>query len=243
MKACKTCGIVKALEDFQKAGTTSGRGAHCKDCHNIAQRAKYATPEGKAQKKVYMTTTQANARARGDGTIAERFWAKVDKGDGTGCWNWTGSKRHMGHGGIWFRGENWMAHRVSLILHGFDLPADMHVDHKCRNTSCVRPDHLRIVTPEVNGRENNNSPLAKNAAAVACPYGHAYSGPNLHVVTPKTQKTRHGRLRAKPMEQRNCNVCYLARRDHPEQSYRWHPSLAEAVAKMRELLSTSASRE
>lgn len=84
-----------------------------------------------------------------------RFWAKVDKsGD---CWNWTGGKR-SGRGGkkygcIYLIDTVVCAHRVSYALAHGECPENLQIDHKCRNTLCVNPDHLQAVDQSTN-REN-----------------------------------------------------------------------------------------
>ncbi|WP_368859907.1 HNH endonuclease [Curtobacterium sp. P97] len=54
-----------------------------------------------------------------------------------------------------------MAHRVAWSFEHGDVPAGMVLDHMCFNTMCVRPSHLRSVTPKQNiehrARANSNS--------------------------------------------------------------------------------------
>src|ERR1043165_1317635 len=79
-----------------------------------------------------------------DASVAPRFWVKVDKSDGLGCWLWTAATTH-GYG--MFRsggrkGRTVHAHRVAWALtHGF-VPAGLDVLHRCDNPPCVRPSHL-----------------------------------------------------------------------------------------------------
>lgn len=74
----------------------------------------------------------------------DRFWSKVDKSGE--CWLWTASKTPEGYG--IFRVGNRMvgAHCVSYDLAYGELEAGLTVDHKCKNESCVRPEHLRSAT-------------------------------------------------------------------------------------------------
>lgn len=92
---------------------------------------------------------------RHDGTAEERFWAKVDKtGD---CWVWTASVVDNGwgrYGKFYADGKFILAHRFSFqIASGWAPPEDIQIDHRCHNTLCVRPDHLRLATPSQN-RQN-----------------------------------------------------------------------------------------
>ncbi len=78
----------------------------------------------------------------------DRFWAKVEKS--AGCWLWTGSRNKGGYGKLMRQGKTIYAHRYSFEARGITIPAGMQVDHICHNKACVRPDHLRIVTPKQN---------------------------------------------------------------------------------------------
>lgn len=104
---------------------------------------------------------------------------RVDKsGD---CWNWTGAtigkrKDRPGYGQFHFRNER-LAHRVSYIIYVGDIPKGLTIDHGCRNTLCVRPEHLEAVTMRVN-LLRGNSMSAIHARKTACPRGHKYSGVN-----------------------------------------------------------------
>ena len=64
-----------------------------------------------------------------------------------GCWEWQG-RIHNGYPCCPTPGGNtkW-AHRVSYALFNGPINEQRHVDHKCRNRICVRPDHLIQMTP------------------------------------------------------------------------------------------------
>lgn len=87
-------------------------------------------------------------------SLAERFWAKVNKTDG--CWLWTGCKDPKGYGYIGTggrRGPTKSAHRVSYELEHGEVPEGLHVLHDCDTPSCVRPSHLFAGTPLDNTRD------------------------------------------------------------------------------------------
>lgn len=79
-----------------------------------------------------------------------RFWAKVDITDG--CWLWNGSKFPTGYGHF-HNDISTFSHRYSLSLVEKLIPG-MHIDHLCRNTLCVNPNHLEQVEPVINTRRS-----------------------------------------------------------------------------------------
>lgn len=82
-------------------------------------------------------------------SVEERFWENVKKTDS--CWLWTGNKHPRGYGKIWTSKRKCeMTHRLSLKLHGKELPPWCVVMHTCDNPSCVNPDHLQIGTHKDN---------------------------------------------------------------------------------------------
>lgn len=86
------------------------------------------------------------------GSLADRFWAKVEKSDG--CWLWLASKFQHGYGSATVDGgrrEN--AHRVAWRLIRGSIPKGMFVLHRCDNPACVNPDHLWLGTQTDNMRD------------------------------------------------------------------------------------------
>ena len=81
----------------------------------------------------------------------ELFWSKVEKTDT--CWLWTagrcGRDRRYGKFGVGYPRAA-LAHRWSYENAYGPIPAGMQVDHICRVTLCVRPDHLRLATNKQN---------------------------------------------------------------------------------------------
>lgn len=82
-----------------------------------------------------------------DNATAKRFWAKVKKTDT--CWIWTGAKTAKGYGTFQSGGRVQYAHRMAIAETGID-PSGRTVDHVCHNRSCVRGEHLRLVTSKQN---------------------------------------------------------------------------------------------
>lgn len=86
-----------------------------------------------------------------DANTQARLWAKVDRSDPAGCWNWTGGTTRGGYGNF---AINRKAHRVPrIILHltlGIDLYGEWVARHLCDNAACCRPSHLVAGTQQQN---------------------------------------------------------------------------------------------
>ena len=68
------------------------------------------------------------------------------------CLLWTGGKTKSGYGSLNTGGTNLRAHRYAWErVHG-PIPDGMYVDHTCWNRACVEVSHLRLATPQENGR-------------------------------------------------------------------------------------------
>lgn len=87
-------------------------------------------------------------------TLAARFWAKVQKADGDGCWLWTGAQSTKHPYGTFWAGDAYRApHVVAWILTNGAVPTGCVVCHRCDNPPCVRPSHLVAATPGANLRD------------------------------------------------------------------------------------------
>ena len=102
--------------------------------------------------------------------LGERFWANVAiKGD---CHVWTGPDNGKGYGKYCADGRSLYAHRLVYESAFGSIPHGYHIDHICRNRSCVRLDHLEAVTPEENDRR------AGHRDGSTCCRGHVRSKEN-----------------------------------------------------------------
>ena len=68
----------------------------------------------------------------------------------SGCWQWQGKRGSYGK--AWVMGKTVGAHRHIYEKIKGAIPKGMHLDHLCRNTMCVNPEHLEIVTVAENTR-------------------------------------------------------------------------------------------
>jgi hypothetical protein len=62
------------------------------------------------------------------------------------------------------------------------------IDHLCRNTLCVRPDHLEAVTYSENSLRGVNIGRPKGSFKTHCIRGHELSGENLRIVSTSGQR-------------------------------------------------------
>ncbi len=79
-----------------------------------------------------------------------RFWERVKVLENE-CWEWLGGcNNKYGYGIFWTGKRKQVAHRYLYELIKGEVPAELELDHLCRNPKCVNPDHLEAVTHQVN---------------------------------------------------------------------------------------------
>lgn len=100
-----------------------------------------------------------------------------------GCIEWLGSKTPLGYGHFHVDGRAVYAHRWSYEYHVGPIPDGLVIDHLCRNTSCVNPDHLEPVTHAENVKRGTSIDhlVAKARSKTECPQGHPYDDENTYV--------------------------------------------------------------
>jgi hypothetical protein len=85
---------------------------------------------------------------RDDSGLPDRILSHIHKTEG--CWTWTGCLSTAGYGRTSFAGEQWYVHRLMYQEYVGPLDPSFEIDHKCRNTKCVKPDHLQQVEHSLN---------------------------------------------------------------------------------------------
>lgn len=97
----------------------------------------------------------------------------------SGCWIFTGAKNEYGYGVIGVHGSRTgKAHRVAYEHLVGPIPGGLHLDHLCRDPSCVNPIHLEPVTNGENHRRGKDGNSRKKVQT-HCKRGHELSGDNL----------------------------------------------------------------
>jgi hypothetical protein len=130
------------------------------------------------------------------GTIAERFWPKVDKRADNECWPWTAYKNAAGYGMLTIDRIVHPAHRISYELNVGGIPEGLSIDHVlsrgCTRKDCVNPAHLEPVTTGENISRAPLAPATINAAKTHCAHGHEFTPDNIYT---------------SPTGGRRCRVC------------------------------------
>jgi hypothetical protein len=124
--------------------------------------------------------------------LRTKLFKKIDKTES--CWIWVGSifKKSTGSYGqirVGRRSKSKLlrAHRVVYELLVGPIPKGLELDHLCRNTLCVNPDHLEAVTHAENMKRRKDSNLSH------CRHGHLYTAETTYL------RPDNGR--------RECKVC------------------------------------
>jgi hypothetical protein len=115
----------------------------------------------------------------------DRFWGKVDKNgpisgvrpDLGQCWIFAGSPAHR-YGRFYIGEPSYAAHRLSYEWLVGPIPEGHEIDHLCKVTKCVNPDHLEAVTHHENILRGE-SPSARAARQTHCKNGHEFTPENI----------------------------------------------------------------
>lgn len=97
--------------------------------------------------------------------------------DYKGCWVWQGAKFSVNkpygaYGMLRLGKKTARAHRISYEVYVGEIPKDKELDHLCKNTLCVNPQHLEPVSHFENIRRS------RNTIKTHCKNGHHYSKNN-----------------------------------------------------------------
>jgi hypothetical protein len=106
-----------------------------------------------------------------------------------GCWEWLGAHNPKGYALVKYNGRQTFAHRTVYEVLVGPIPEGLYIDHLCRNTGCVNPDHLEPVTM----RENllrGNTHAARFGSRTHCDSGHRFSHENTIIRSDGSRRCR-----------------------------------------------------
>lgn len=131
------------------------------------------------------------------GTPESRIPSKFDIDIKSGCWNWTGCMDRYGYGKFSVDGRPVGAHRAAFNIYVGDIGSGMTLDHLCRNTRCVNPDHLEPVTIGENVLRGTGFAATKKRQT-HCVRGHEFTSANTFLTAGGQRQCREcGRARGR----------------------------------------------
>lgn len=99
--------------------------------------------------------------------------------DATGdCWEYKGVPNSRGYCNIKVKGHTIGAHIVVYEALVGNVPEGLELDHLCRNTICVNPDHLEPVTHRENLLRSPTFVGKVTGARTHCSRGHRFTEEN-----------------------------------------------------------------
>lgn len=126
---------------------------NCASCGKSFTR--YAMNATRAAKPQYCSQECVNkvTAQRAAANLAKRFYARVNVGNESDCWEWSARRDPNGYGRIDIGGKPVLAHRIAFQLaNGYECE---NVCHSCDNPPCCNPAHLWPGNPKLNAEDRD----------------------------------------------------------------------------------------
>lgn len=72
------------------------------------------------------------------------------------CIEWGGFRNRGGYGRRYWRGKQWLTHRITWTEAHGPIPEGMDVLHKCDNPACMNIEHLYLGNDKDNARDRDS---------------------------------------------------------------------------------------
>jgi hypothetical protein len=113
----------------------------------------------------------------------------------TGCWIWIGHVDRCGYGKVGSVDGESLAHRASFKTFVGPIRDGFELHHRCRERSCINPDHLQQVRHADNVAAADYTKNHRNGRKRRCKRGHPFTPENTII------------KRSNGAERRNCRTC------------------------------------
>src|SRR5712692_8182930 len=124
------------------------------------------------RREIYMT------KITEDDKVEKRFFEKIEINDNN-CWVLKASDNLQVYGQFYYNGKTILAHRFSFEYFKEKIEPNNVIDHICKNTLCVNPNHLEQVTTRENVMRGMGV-TSINDKKTHCSRGHLLEGENVY---------------------------------------------------------------
>lgn len=165
-KRCSKCGRLKPSTEFGSNGLSKTTGqkllrSSCRACEKVRDSKRYMPKPAPKAADLKSTLSRLALEFRQWEKSQNPWEGRYEVDLKTDCWVWSGACDKAGYpiraDGRW---SSVNCHRQIMEDLGHGLTGK-HVHHECRNTSCINPSHLKVMTPEAHMAEHAREAVDK----------------------------------------------------------------------------------